>query len=146
MNCLRSLEHCNRVLESHSRHGCLCVRLFCVSVILFVCRGLTLCWSPVQGVLPTAYRIKKVKKRPMHNKGLYSHNNDNSIQFFIIYVLSLQLQGQLQTQNSADTGNYIRDNHNIKSKKIIGKHWRKNTLIQKSKQKTKKQTDEDEET
>jgi hypothetical protein len=35
---------------------------------------------------------------------------------FIIYVPSQQLQGQLQTQHSVDTGNYIMDKHNIKSK------------------------------
>jgi hypothetical protein len=40
----------------------------------------------------------------------------NSIQFFIIYVPSQQPQGQLQTQHSADTGNHIREKHNIKSK------------------------------
>jgi hypothetical protein len=38
------------------------------------------------------------------------------IQFFIIYVPSQQLQGQLQTQRSVDTGNYIMDKHNINSK------------------------------
>jgi hypothetical protein len=40
----------------------------------------------------------------------------NSIQIFIIYVPSQQLQGQLQTQHSVDTGNYVMDRHNIKSK------------------------------
>jgi hypothetical protein len=45
-----------------------------------------------------------------------NNNNNNSIQFFIIYVPSQQLQGQLQTQHSVDTGNYIMDRHNIKSK------------------------------
>jgi hypothetical protein len=44
-------------------------------------------------------------------------NNNNSIQFFIIYAPSQQPQGQLQTQHSVDTGNYIKDKHNIKSKK-----------------------------
>jgi hypothetical protein len=39
------------------------------------------------------------------------------IQFFIIYVPSQQLQGQLQTQHSVDTSNYIMDRHNIKTKK-----------------------------
>jgi hypothetical protein len=38
------------------------------------------------------------------------------IQFFIIYVPSQQLQGQLQTQHSVDTSNYIMEKHNIKSK------------------------------
>jgi hypothetical protein len=42
--------------------------------------------------------------------------NNNSIQFFIIYVPSQQLQGQLQTQHSVDTSNYIMDKHYIKSK------------------------------
>jgi hypothetical protein len=38
-----------------------------------------------------------------------------SIQFFIIYVLSQQLQGLLQTQHSVDISNYIMDKYNIKS-------------------------------
>jgi hypothetical protein len=46
------------------------VHLFCVCVVLWVCRGLETGWSPVQGVLPTVYRIKKLKKRPRPNKGL----------------------------------------------------------------------------
>jgi hypothetical protein len=49
----------------------------------------------------------------------YIHNNNsngNSVQFFIIYVPSQQLQGQLQTQHSVDTSNYLMDKHNIKSK------------------------------
>jgi hypothetical protein len=37
------------------------------------------------------------------------------IQFFIIYVPSQQLQGQLQTRHSADTGNRIMNQYNIKS-------------------------------
>jgi hypothetical protein len=41
---------------------------------------------------------------------------NNSIQFFIIYVLSQQPQGQLQAQNSVVTSSYIRDKQNIKSK------------------------------
>jgi hypothetical protein len=46
--------------------------------ILCIGRGLATGWSPVQGVLPTVYRITKVKKRPRPNKGLYSHNNNNN--------------------------------------------------------------------
>jgi hypothetical protein len=46
MNCLRSLEHWDRGFESHSRHGCLCVRLFCVCVVLCVGSGLATGWSP----------------------------------------------------------------------------------------------------
>jgi hypothetical protein len=36
------------------------------------------------------------------------------IKFFIIYVPSRQLQNQLQTQHSVDTGNDIKDKHNTK--------------------------------
>jgi hypothetical protein len=43
-------------------------------------------------------------------------SDNNSIEFFIIYVLSQQPQGQLQTQHSVDKSSYILDKHNIKSK------------------------------
>jgi hypothetical protein len=36
LNCLRSLEHWDLGFESHSSHGCLCVRLFCACVFLCV--------------------------------------------------------------------------------------------------------------
>jgi hypothetical protein len=49
---LRSLERWDREFESHSRYGCLCVRLFCVCVVLCVGSGLAMDWSHVQGVLP----------------------------------------------------------------------------------------------
>jgi hypothetical protein len=79
MNFLCLLERWDRWFESHSRHGCLyCVRLFRVCVILCVGRGLATGWSRVQGVLPSVYRIKKLKKRPRLNKGLQSHNNNNN--------------------------------------------------------------------
>jgi hypothetical protein len=44
-----------------------CMRLFCVCVVLCVDSGLATGWSLVQGVLPTVYRIKKLKKRPKSN-------------------------------------------------------------------------------
>jgi hypothetical protein len=40
-----------------------CVRLLCVCIILCVGCGLAAGWSSVQGVLPTVYRIQKLKKR-----------------------------------------------------------------------------------
>jgi hypothetical protein len=46
--------------------------------ILCVGSGLATDWSPVQEVLETVYRTKKLKKRRRPNKGLYSHNNNNS--------------------------------------------------------------------
>jgi hypothetical protein len=39
-----------------------CVLLFCVYVVRCVGRGLATGWSPVQGVLPNVYRIRKLKK------------------------------------------------------------------------------------
>jgi thioredoxin reductase len=52
------------------------------------------------------------------NNNNNNNNNNNliAIQFFIIYVPSQQTQGQLQTQHTVDTSNYIMDKHNIKSK------------------------------
>jgi hypothetical protein len=67
----------------------------------------------------------------------YNYNN-NSIQFFIIYVPSQQLQGQLQTEHRVDTSNYIMDKHNIKSKTNYRQALEENTIMQTSKQ-TKKQ-------
>jgi hypothetical protein len=40
-----------------------CVRLFCVCVVLCVGSGLATGSSPVRGLLPTVYRIKKPKKK-----------------------------------------------------------------------------------
>jgi hypothetical protein len=46
------------------------------------------------------------------------NNNNNSIRFFIIYVPSQQLQGQLRTQRSVDTDNYNMGNHNMVKHKL----------------------------
>jgi hypothetical protein len=63
------------------------------------------------------YGIKKLKKSGQGpTKCCRAIIQFSSIQFFIIYVPSQQLQGQLQTQQSVDTGNYIKDKHYIKSK------------------------------
>jgi hypothetical protein len=58
MNYLRSLERWDRGFESHSRHGCLCARLFCACVALCAGGGLATGWFPVQGVLPPVYRLR----------------------------------------------------------------------------------------
>jgi hypothetical protein len=50
------------------------------------------------------------------NNNNNNNNNNNLVKFFIIYVPSQHLQGQLQTQYSVDKNNYIMDKHNIKSK------------------------------
>jgi hypothetical protein len=53
----------NAGFESYSKHGCLCAFILCVG------SGLAMGWSPVQGVLPTVYKIKTLKKRIRSNKG-----------------------------------------------------------------------------
>jgi hypothetical protein len=59
------------VLGSNATRGMdVCVPLFCVCVVLYVGSCLATVWSPVQGVLPTVYRIKKLKKRPMSTRGV----------------------------------------------------------------------------
>jgi hypothetical protein len=68
INCLRPLEHWDRGFESHWRYGCMCA--FCGCVVLCVGSGLATGWSPVQGFIPTAYRINKLKKPPRFNRGL----------------------------------------------------------------------------
>jgi hypothetical protein len=56
-------------------------------------------------------------------------------------VLSQQLQGLLQTQHTADIGNYIMDKHNIKSRVKYRKVQEQKTIMLKIKQtKTSKQT------
>jgi hypothetical protein len=58
------------IVGSHSTQVIdVCVRLSCVCFV----SGLETDWSPVQGVLPTVCRIKKLKTRPRPNKGLQSH-------------------------------------------------------------------------
>jgi hypothetical protein len=61
---------------------------------------------------------KCIQSHPTNNNN--NNNNNNcyySIKSFIIYVPSQQLQGQLQTQHSVDTGNYIMvKQHKVKEK------------------------------
>jgi hypothetical protein len=60
-----------RTLGSNPTHGMdVCVSLICY--LLYVGSGLATGWSPVQGVLPTVYRNKKLKKRPKSNKDCWA--------------------------------------------------------------------------
>jgi hypothetical protein len=70
MNHLHPLEHWDRVFESRSRHGYLCVRLFCVCLVLCIVSGLATGWSTVQGILSTVYTIKNLKKRPRSTRAV----------------------------------------------------------------------------
>jgi hypothetical protein len=44
-------------------------------------------------------------------------------------VLSQQPKCQLQTQHTVETGNYITEKHNTKTRQIIGKQWWKIIII-----------------
>jgi hypothetical protein len=81
-----------------------------VSSVLIMTKFLLfhLCWILQRSRLCTHWKAETPEEIP------YEHNN-NSIQFFIIYVKSRQLQDQLQTQHSVDTSNYIIELYNIKS-------------------------------
>jgi hypothetical protein len=67
---------------------------------------------------------------------LIGTNTNNSIQFFVIYVLSQQLYGQLQTQHSVLVSNYIVEQYNIAKGKLQAS-TEENTLMRKSKQTNK---------
>jgi hypothetical protein len=88
MNCLPPLERWDRGFESHLRYGCICVRLFCVCVVLCVGRGLATGWSPVQESYRLCKKFKKLKKRPKSNKELYIH----------IWIHTNSMNGESATQ------------------------------------------------
>jgi hypothetical protein len=51
------------IVHSNPTRGVdVCVCVYSVCVVLFLGSGLAMGWSPVQGVLPTVYRIKKTEK------------------------------------------------------------------------------------
>jgi hypothetical protein len=65
----------NEILGLNPTRGRMSVCFFCVCVVLCAGSGHATGWPPVQWVLPTLYRIKKLKLQPRQNKGPYSHNN-----------------------------------------------------------------------
>jgi hypothetical protein len=74
-------------------------------------------WSITSGFSASGIKANdKGKCLELTVESVHDSNNNNSIQFFFIYVLSQQLQVQLQTQHSADIGNYIMDKHNLMSR------------------------------
>jgi hypothetical protein len=73
------------VCSNPTRGMDVCVRLFCLCVVLCVGRGLVTDWSSVQGILPSLCKIKKLKKWPRSSKGLYCH-------IYLSIYLSMALQ------------------------------------------------------
>jgi hypothetical protein len=68
--CICRYIGCFRVTSHHLGNGCLvcvCVRLFCVCVVLYLERALSTGRSHIQGVLPIVYRSNKNEK-PQHCK------------------------------------------------------------------------------
>jgi hypothetical protein len=83
--------------------------ILCDMCYLFVVTCICLCMLFI-----VSYCIATATRLTTHLQ--YNSIQFNSIQFFIIYVPSQQLHGQLQTQHSTDIHNYIMDTHNIKSR------------------------------
>jgi hypothetical protein len=146
------------IVGSNTTRGMdVCLRLFYVCVVLCVGSDLAAADPPFKESyrLCTGSRNLKIGQGP--SKGCTAIIQFNSVQLFIIYVPSQQPQDQLQIQHSVDTGNYIMDKHNIKSKSnykqvlcfghypssclylktvlFLFQNWRINTLMQRSKQK-----------
>jgi hypothetical protein len=61
------------------------------------------------------YQLIRIWQRNNFTLVHFNNNDDNAVQFFIIYVPSQQLQEQLQTQHSVDTG-INNNNNNVKNK------------------------------
>jgi hypothetical protein len=60
------------IVGSNSAEGmdvCIFVRLFCVHVIVCVDSSFVKGRSPVQGIVLTLYKIKKLQKQPLSNRG-----------------------------------------------------------------------------
>jgi hypothetical protein len=74
-----------------------CVRLFCVYVVLCVGSGLVTGWSPVQVALPNVYRIKKLKKAAKVQRAL-EPQRENKI--LIQCDIPLQLIKRLEDNQS----------------------------------------------
>jgi hypothetical protein len=68
MGCLRPLPETEIVGSNPTGGMHVCVRLFCVCVVLCVGGGLATGLPPVQGVLPNLYTIRKIERRPRPNK------------------------------------------------------------------------------
>jgi hypothetical protein len=66
------------VVSSNPTRGMdVCVRLFCVYVVLCVNRRLVTGWSPFQGVLPTVYRLRNWKSGQGPTKGCTALREQN---------------------------------------------------------------------
>jgi hypothetical protein len=61
------------------------VRLFCACVVLCVGSGLATSSSPVQGILPTAYKIRKLKRRPRPNKWAVEPNKETCLCILLLF-------------------------------------------------------------
>jgi hypothetical protein len=109
MNCLPSLGRWDRGFESHSRHGCLCLRLFCVCVVLCVGSGLATGLSLIQGVLPSVKKkmITELKNRPGPSKGCRATGKKKEKIILFTYLVYFLGQGSLDNTNTERTPRYI---------------------------------------
>jgi hypothetical protein len=98
MICLRLLGHWDRGFESHSRHGCLCVRLFCACVVPCVGSGLATGWFLVQGVLPSVKNDYETEKEARTLNGLEEPLKKKALRRNITHIKTLNLFMQFSYQ------------------------------------------------
>jgi hypothetical protein len=95
-----------RPLVSNPARGMdVCMRLFCVSVVPCVDSGLTTGCCPVQGVLLTVYRTKKLKQRPRSNKRTVQPKAEIVPRTLLLFCNILQLR--LTTTSRLAIHNFI---------------------------------------
>jgi hypothetical protein len=86
-----------------------CVRLFCVRVVLCVSSGLASFWSPIQEVLPTKIKETKVKRRVSRtpyvpsgsNRNPFNVTNEISRFDILVRVLVHLMIGEISKRNVA---------------------------------------------
>jgi hypothetical protein len=77
------------------------MRLFCVCAALCAGSGLAMGWSPIQGVLSTVQKIKKLKKRPRPNKAPWSHKQtDRQIDVVLTYVCMIKSRTKISDKTT----------------------------------------------
>jgi hypothetical protein len=97
-NRLCPLGHWDRGFKSHSKHGCLCA--FFLFVLSCLGSSLAIGSTPVQGVLPTVYRIKKMKsgQGTKGYKDIEKGKRENAI--FLLLRLFTSYRNYLKTLNT----------------------------------------------
>jgi hypothetical protein len=106
------------------------VCIYCVWVVVCVGSGLARGWSPVQGVLPTVYRIKKRGERP-RSKGLSSQRKRDLPQRKIASLaIRVRFGSQMRTRYSDWGFPWFSSVKTEINRRGISLRWPRNTLNQ----------------